>query len=99
MSEIVQGSSNRGYAAPAACRTAGMSCSCVYENSLQVPSDRVVRRLLVSGLASDTQSSESETTSHPGRSLPCAEPGHDDWAVLAAPQKTPLPLPPVLDGP
>ena len=36
-----------------ACRLAGVSRSCYYEHKYRVPSDREIRRLLVSGLVAD----------------------------------------------
>ena len=51
--QIAQGLSNLGYPERVACRIAGDSRRCFYEFKYHVPSDRQIRRLLLSGLIAD----------------------------------------------
>src|SRR3984885_5132357 len=51
--QVAEGLSNLGYNERAACRIAGVSRSVLYEHKYHVPSDRQIRRLLVSGLVAD----------------------------------------------
>jgi transposase-like protein len=59
--QLAQGLSKLGYRERAACRVAGVSRSCVYEFKYHVPSDRQIRRLLVSGLVADIHNSSPGT--------------------------------------
>lgn len=51
--EVAEGLSNLGYNERVACRIARVSRSVLYEHKYHVPSDRQIRRLVVSGLVAD----------------------------------------------